>query len=212
MAVYHLLLLPITLVMCRVRVRGTEQLARVTSPLLLISNHVTDVDAALIMSALPAQWRARIAIAMDGERFRDWRYPPADTLWFSRLRMRIQYARVAGLFKVFTLPKQSGVRRSFAYAGRAMDRGWSILIFPEGRATKDGEIQPFMAGIGLLTAELNAAVIPIKLEGLFQLKQRRQFFVRPGTVTVTFGEPVEFSTAETPAQITRALESRLALL
>lgn len=212
MAVYHLLLLPITLVMCRVRVRGTEHLANVTSPVLLISNHVTDVDAALIVSALPAQWRARLAIAMDGERFRDWRYPPASTTGSSRLRLRLQYALVAALFNVFPLPKQSGFRRSFAYAGRAMDEGWSILIFPEGRETKDGEIQPFMAGIGLLTAELNASVIPIKLEGLFQLKQQRQFFVPPGTVTVTFGEPVEFCASETPAQITRVLESRLALL
>jgi 1-acyl-sn-glycerol-3-phosphate acyltransferase len=73
-------------------------------------------------------------------------------------------------------------------------------------------MQPFMAGIGLLTAELNTSVVPIKLEGLFDLKQRRQFFVRPGAVTVTFGEPIKFSSGESPAQITRELESRVALL
>lgn len=93
-----------------------------------------------------------------------------------------------------------------------MDRGWSILIFPEGQETKDGQNQPFMAGTGLLAAELNAPVIPIRLGGLFELKQQHQFFVRPGTVTVTFGEPIEFSAGETPAQITHELESRLALL
>lgn len=210
-AVYHLLLLPITLVMCRVRVRGTDQLAKVRAPALLISNHITDVDAALIMSALPARWRSRLAIAMSGELLRDWRYPPASTGWFSRLKLKLQYALVAALFNVFSLPKQSGFRRSFAYAAQAMDRGWSILIFPEGQETKDGQNQPFMAGTGLLAAELNAPVIPIRLGGLFELKQH-QFFVRPGTVTVTFGEPIEFSAGETPAQITHELESRLALL
>jgi 1-acyl-sn-glycerol-3-phosphate acyltransferase len=88
----------------------------------------------------------------------------------------------------------------------------SILIFPEGRETKDGTMQPFMAGTGLLASELNAPVVPIKLDGLFELKQQRKFFVRPGTVTVTFGAPIEFSPSQTPAQITRELESRVASL
>jgi long-chain acyl-CoA synthetase len=211
-AVYHVLLLPITLIMCRVRVQGTQQLPKVVKPALLISNHVTDVDAALIISALPVRWRSRVAIAMDGERLRDYRYPPATTPWFSRMKLKLQYGLLVALFNVFPLPKRSGFRRSFSYAGQAMDRGWSILIFPEGQETKDGQMQPFMAGIGLLTAELNTPVIPIKLEGLFEVKQRRQFFVRPGTVTVTFGEPVEFSAGEAPAQITLELESRVALL
>jgi long-chain acyl-CoA synthetase len=210
--VYHLLLLPITLAMCRVRVQGTEQLAKVRGPALFISNHITDVDAALIMSALPTRWRSQLAIAMSGEILRNWRYPPESTGWFSRLRLKLQYALAAALFNVFSLPMQSGFRRSFAYAGQAMDRGWSILIFPEGRETKDGQMQPFMAGTGLLAAQLNAPVVPIKLNGLFELKQQRQFFARPGTVTVTFGEPIESSASQTPAQITRELESRVASL
>ena len=69
-----------------------------------------------------------------------------------------------------------------------------------------------MAGTGLLAAELKAPVIPIKLDGLFELKQRRKFFVRPGTVTVTFGQVVQFSSSDTPAEITRELESRVASL
>lgn len=210
--VYHLLLWPITLIMCRVRVNGNEQLAKVKGPALLISNHVTDVDAALIISALPMRWRSHLAIAMSGELLRDWRYPPGGTKWFSRMRLKLQYALVAGLFNVFSLPKQSGFRRSFTYAGHAMDRGWSILIFPEGQETKGGNLQPFMAGTGLLAAELNAPVIPIKLNGLFELKRRRKFFVRPGTVTVTFGEVAQFSTSDAPAQITRELEWRVASL
>jgi long-chain acyl-CoA synthetase len=164
------------------------------------------------MSALPVRWRVRLAIAMSGEFLRAWRYPSAGTGWFSRLRLKLQYALVAGLFNVFSLPKQSGFRSSFAYAGAAMDRDWSILIFPEGQETKDGNLQPFMAGTGLLVSELQSPVIPIKLGGLFELKQQRQFFVRPGTVTVTFGESIKFPATQTPAEITRELELRLASL
>jgi len=52
-------------------------------------------------------------------------------------------------------------------------------------------------------------VIPIKLDGLFELKKRRQYFVRPGTVSVTFGEPVQFRASQTPEEITRELEARV---
>ena len=70
-------------------------------------------------------------------------------------------------------------------------------------------MQPFKAGIGILASELNVPVVPIMLRGLFEVKQRRQYFVRPGTVSVTFGDPIEFSREHTAAEITRELELRL---
>jgi len=84
-----------------------------------------------------------------------------------------------------------------------------VMIFPEGHETKDGRMQPFKSGIGILVSELNVPVVPIKLNGLFELKKRRQYFVRPGTVTVTFGEAVAFRAGESPEEITRELESRV---
>jgi long-chain acyl-CoA synthetase len=207
--VYHVFLLPLTLIMCRVRATGVERFANVKPPVLFISNHVTDVDAALILSALPWRWRYRLAIAMAGEILREWRYPPQTTGWFARIKAKVMYALGAALFNVFSLPRQSGFRQSFAYAGEAVDRGFSILIFPEGTETTDGEIQPFKAGIGLLASELNVPVVPVMLSGLFEVKQRRQRFVKSNTVSITFGAPIEFSSDDTPSEITRNLESRL---
>jgi long-chain acyl-CoA synthetase len=207
--VYHLFLYPLTLIMCRVRVVGAERLAKVKGPVLLISNHVTDADAGLILSALPWRRRLSLAIAMSGEYLRDWRYPPSTRGFVARLRGKTAYALGAALFNVFSLPRESGFRQSFTYAGEAVDHGWSILIFPEGAETKDGKLQPFKAGIGLLASELNIPVIPIMMRGLFELKQRHQYFVRPGTVSITFGDPIEFSRDTTPSEITRALELTL---
>jgi long-chain acyl-CoA synthetase len=196
--VYHGFLLPLTLIMCRVRTIGVERFAKLKPPVLFISNHVTDVDAALILSALPWRWRYRMAIAMAGEILREWRE-----------KAKVRYALGAALFNVFPLPRQSGFRQSFAHAGEAVDRGYSILIFPEGTETTDGQLQPFKAGIGLLASELNVPVVPIMLRGLFDVKQRKQRFVKPGTVSITFGDPIEFSSDQTPSDITRDLELRL---
>jgi long-chain acyl-CoA synthetase len=210
--VYHVFLLPLTMIMCWVRVIGVERLGSVKGPVLFISNHVTDVDAALILSALPVRWRSGLAIAMQGEMLRDWRYPPATMGWLASLKSKVTYALAAGLFNVFPLPRESGFRQSFAYAGEAMDQGWSVLIFPEGTETRDGQIQPFRAGIGLLTAELQVLVVPVMLRGLFELKQRRQRFVRPGRVSITFGDPIEFSAEQTPTEIRKQLELRVRAL
>ena len=199
--VYHLFLLPLTLIMCRVRVIGSERLPKATKPVLFIANHVTDVDAGLILSALPWRLRRRLAIAMSGEYLRDWRY--------GNIKAKLTYVLAASLFNVFSLPRQSGFRQSFTYAGEAVDRGWNVLIFPEGEETKDGQMQPFKAGIGLLASELNVPVVPLKLDGLFELKQRKQYFVRPGTVSITFGVPIKFPRNATPAEITRTLELTL---
>ena len=207
--VYHFFILPITMFMCRVRVIGQERLAKVNRPALLISNHVTDVDAALILSALPLRWRSSLAIATQGELLRDWRYPAVTLPWYMRLKSRLAYALGAAIFNVFSIPRQSGFRQSFAYAGEAVDHGWNILIFPEGNETRDGKIQPFKAGIGLLANELNIPVIPIKLDGLFELKQKRELFPRPGAVSVTFGEPISFSPELAAEEITRELERRV---
>ena len=196
--VYHLFFLPLTLLMCRVRTIGVERFAKVKPPVLFISNHVTDVDAALILSALPWRWRCRLAIAMAGETLREW-----------RMEAKLKYALGAALFNVFSLPRQSGFRQSFAYAGEAVDRGFSILIFPEGTETTDGNLQPFKAGIGLLASDLNVPVVPVRLRGLFEVKKQKQRFVKPRTVSITFGAPIELSRENTPAEITSTLEHTL---
>ena len=180
--------------------------------MLVIANHVTFLDPALILSCLPYRYRNRLAIAMIGERLRDFRYPlPGRGI--SRFTDYLAYGVTAGGFNAFPLPKQSGFRRSFDYAGEAMDRGYSVLVFPEGSRTRDGEIQPFQAGIGLLAAGLGAPVVPARIEGLYELKQKRSGgvgwpFARPGQVSVTFGPPLKPSPSDSPQALTRELEER----
>jgi long-chain acyl-CoA synthetase len=198
---FHLLIVPFVAVMCRPRAVGHERLAHLKGPALFIANHVSIVDPAMILFALPSRFRRQMAIAMGGERLRGYRH--------GGMLDRLSYVLVVIVFNVFAIPQKSGFRRSFSYAGEAVDRGFNILIFPEGRITRDGAIEPFMAGIGLLATSLNVPVVPVKIEGLFNLKKERRYFSRPGTVTVTFGEPIEIPGDAEPSAVTRELEARV---
>jgi long-chain acyl-CoA synthetase len=210
--VFHLLARPALRILGWPRVRGREYLHGVDGPVLVVANHVAFFDPAYIVEALPARLRRRLAVAMDGELLESMRNPPRGTGFFAGLAHRAAYWLVVSLFHVFPLPRQSGFRRSFAFAGELLDRGWSVLIFPEGTRTHDGRMGPFRTGIGLLAAQLGVPVVPAHLGGIFKLKQAGKRWARPGQITVSFGPPVRFGAARAAEDIARELERRVAAL
>lgn len=211
---FYCVLLPLTNVLGWARVYGKERLESLgRGPVLFVANHVSLADQSLILAALPRRFQTRTAIAMDGEMLRDWRRPPAGTNLFTRLRGLAQYVAVVLFFNVFSLPRRGGFRRSFAFAGETMDRGYSVLVFPEGRRSQEGRMNAFKPGIGILAAQLGVPVVPVKLGGLYELKARgRRGFAEPGRLSVTFGEPLRFAPGDDPARITKVLEERVSAL
>ena len=149
---------------------------------------------------------------MEGEVLRGWRHPPVGMGWLQRLISVGKYILVVSLFNVFPLPQKSGFRKSFEFAGETMDRGYSVLVFPEGARTKDGEMKPFMEGIGLLAKKLDVPIVPVRIDGLYELKKLQKKFARPGLIKVTIAKPVSFSQEVDPAVITRELERLVAAL
>jgi long-chain acyl-CoA synthetase len=67
----------------------------------------------------------------------------------------------------------------------------------------------FKSGIGLLVSELQIPVVPVRLEGLYELKRRRQYFAEKGMVSVKFGKPIRFERSCEPAAIVEELEQRM---
>jgi len=211
---FYTIILPITRGMSRMRVEGRLHLKNLAEPVLFVANHVTAGDHALILGGLPAHLRHRLVIAMEGELLRNWIDPPAKTSLFKRLRWLAQYVLVNVFFHVFPLPKESGFRESFAYAGECIDRGESLLVFPEGVRAPRGQMQmgTFKSGVGILVKELNVPVVPVKLDGLYELKRRRQYFAARGMVRVIFGEQVTFELDTKPSEIAHELQKRVAQL
>jgi len=188
------------------RVQGRENLRGCNGPLLVVCNHIAGVDVGFVQTALPARLRHRIATATGGEALEALRTPAPGRGWFGRIYDRTQWVLGVSLLNLFPLPREAGFRQSFAYAGAAVDQGYSVLVFPEGRHTVDGNINAFRAGIGLLANNLGIPVLPMRIVGLFELKQAGKKNAPPGTVQVRIGKPINFAAGSDAAEIARKLQ------
>jgi long-chain acyl-CoA synthetase len=210
LAVYYALAWPATQILGHPKIVGRENLRGMRGPVLVISNHITRrADIGLILAALPIRFRHFLAIAMGGESVQKMRRPPRDWLFAKRWAYQLGYGLITLLFNVFPLPRQSGFRESFRFAGECADRGYSLLIFPEGEVnnTDDGRMAPFQDGIGLLAENLRLPIIPMRLDGVWQMKREHRRLAHFGELTVRIGAPIEFSAATPANELARRLES-----
>ena len=188
-------------------VRQTGELPQ--GPLLIIANHVTAYDGALVLYALPARLRRQTAIAMSGEILMDLRRGRNQDNATLNLLAPLGYWLVTALFNVFPLPRLRGFRRSFAHAGEAMDQGYSVMIFPEGHRSDDGKLQPFRPGIGLLAQESRVPVVPVALIGLGELRAAKARWFRSGQLEIRVGEVIPVDEESEPAELTSRFEESI---
>ena len=90
-----------------------------------------------------------------------------------------------------------------------MDRGYNVLVFPEGTRSAAGQLAPFRPGIGLLVKQTHAPVLPVAILGLGGLKAKGTGWFRSGKIEVRVGEPVRFSPLDSEATITQALQAKV---
>jgi long-chain acyl-CoA synthetase len=126
-----------------------------------------------------------------------------------RIYDRVQWILGVSLLNLFPLPREAGFRESFAFAGEIIDRGYSVLLFPEGRHSEDGTMRPFRTGIGLLANNLRIPVVPMRIDGLFELKRAGKKFARPYAIGIKIGLPVRFEPGSEPQWIARELQKKV---
>jgi len=205
--VYYLLSWPATHILSKPRIEGRERLNDLSGPVLVICNHVTYLDVGFVLAALPHRLR-KLAVAMEGERLQRMRKPPKEWPWFKRLAFCAAYWLLTPLFHAFPLPQRGGFRESFRFAGEAADKGYSVMVFPEGMRTPDGKIWPFRSGIGLLASNLNLPVVPMRIHGLWEVKKSGRRGIAPwGAIRVHVGHPLRFTPGTDPQEITAKLEA-----
>ena len=186
-------------------------------PLLIICNHVTAYDGPLALYALPGRLRRRVAVAMSGEMLEDFRhFRDPERRRGGRKHFMLSgplvYWLLTALYNVFPLPSRRDFQRSFAHAGEALDRGYNVLVFPEGTRSAEGVLARFRPGIGLLVKQSHAEVLPVAVLGLGELKARERGWFRSGRIEVRVGEPMRFGSQESEATVTAKLHASVQAL
>jgi long-chain acyl-CoA synthetase len=212
LAVHYLLLRPAVFLLGWPRVEGRENLSGVRGPVLVICNHIGDVDPGFVLTALPAHLRHKLAVATGGEALEILRTPPTSRNFLVRTYALLKWTLGVALLNLFPLPREAGFRESFAYAGECVDRGYNVLVFPEGQHTTDGKLRPFRPGIGLLANNLGIPIVPMRIDGLFERKQAGKKFAWPGQIRIKIGAPMQFSPGTDPESIARELREKVAEL
>ena len=85
----------------------------------------------------------------------------------------------------------AALSETMSRAKQTLEGGKSLVIFPEGRRTNTGELQPFKNGAYRLAVEFNLPVVPITIDGSYRVMPRSTFNVTPGTIVLTIHEPIE---------------------
>jgi long-chain acyl-CoA synthetase len=177
-------LLPLNGIFARVRAHGLENLEGLQPPLIFAANHQSYMDVPTILSALPARWRYLVAPAMRKEFFEQHFHGRSFT-------NSLNYYLSSLFFNAFPIPqREPGALATLRYIGDLANDKWCLLIFPEGRMTRDGEIAPFQPGVGMIASKLGIPVVPIRIEGLDRVLHQSWKMARRGNVEIRFGPAV----------------------
>ena len=183
----------------RVRTTGLEQLATIEGPVLFTPNHCLHLDNGIILTRLPIAIRWKLSVAA-----------AADTIYDHPL----QGVLASVIANAFPLQREGGVRKSLELLGARLDRGFNVMLYPEGKLTVGGPLQPFKAGAGLIAVEGAVPVVPVKLQihEMSIIDRRRFGGPLRGDVELVVGAPIWFDADTDHAAATTRLEAAVAAL
>ena len=180
-------LLPLTRIFAHIRTEGLANLDGLEPPVIFASNHQSYMDAPAILAALPPKWRYRVAPAMRKEFFHEHFHGKSFT-------NSLNYYLSTAFFNAFPIPqREPGALATLRYIGDLANERWCVLIFPEGRMTRHGEIAPFQPGVGMIASKLEIPVIPVRIDGLDQVLHESWRMAHPGPVRIAFGPPLRLT-------------------
>ncbi|HYM52573.1 MAG TPA: AMP-binding protein, partial [Candidatus Dormibacteraeota bacterium] len=210
-----LFMVPVFALIYRVRVTGLEHLRGLEGPVLFTPNHHLHNDVGIILTRFPLGWRWQLSTAA-----------AADDIFGNPIR---GFAS-AVIGNAFPLAREGAVRRSLELLGARLDRGFSILIFPEGKLTVGGPLQPFKTGTGLVAVEGATPVVPMRLKinrmSRLDLRRgerqngdaasdgngKRSSHPWRGEVELVFGDPIHFAWGTDHEAATERIEKAVAAL
>jgi len=153
-----------------VRVEGLETLKKDQS-YVLVSNHASILDIPALISAAPFPVRFLAKKSL---------------LWFPIFGW-VMY--LSGHILVDRKSAQSALR-SLKKAPSLLKKGISIIVFPEGTRSPDGEVKEFKRGAFLLAQHSKFPVVPVSITGTYEMLPRQGWCLWPGNIYIRMGTPI----------------------
>src|SRR3990167_4748333 len=164
----------------KIKIEGQANLKNLKLPVIFMPTHLSYVDAALILMALPKKYRSTISFAA-----------ARDALY---QEFKHSAFLVDLIFNTFPLQRgeDENIKLGLDNVGKMLDKGYSVVIFPEGHISKDGQIQPIKTGAGLIAVEMGVQIVPMRLEGVQEIFPYCRFMpCKRGVITIKIGQPIK---------------------
>ncbi len=189
-----IVLFPHLSTLTRPRIYGSEQLTG-NGPYIFVANHSSHLDTPLLLAALPLRLRLRLRAAAAADYF--------FTSWWKGTLVKL-------LCNAFPFERRSFVGLNSAQ--QLLKDGYSVLLFPEGTRSKDGQLQPFKCGIGRLVLATHVCVVPVWIEGAYSAMPKGARLAHRHQVEIRFGTPLQFAQGLDQAIIVSAIEQQVRAL
>src|SRR5690606_26173411 len=107
--------------------------------------------------------------------------------WAGKMHNGPDWRAASRLLRVIPINPDQDLGGAIRLGAQALAGGGVLVWFPEGRRSRDGELQRFRAGIGVLLERMPVPVIPVRIGGTFAAWPPQRRWPRFGPVSVTFG-------------------------
>ena len=182
---------------CRpLAVEGRENLDHLQNPALIIANHASHFDTAVVLALLPDHIYNRTAIVA-----------AADRMYRERLKGMWHSLR----YNAFPITRGGG-SQALDYSQELLRNRWSLLIFPEGGRSRTGDLLPFHPGPAILALSQRVPVLPIYMKGTADILPPGVKYSRPAPVRVRIGEQIWFDEGTGVAEAKQMMEDAVASL
>ncbi len=149
---------------------------RVPGGCVVVANHTSHADTAVLLAALPAKAQPVFAAAAD--------------YWFDVPVRRFAAASLAGVLPV----RRSGndtYAQLLAAARPALKAGRTVVIYPEGTRSTDGQVGEFRSGAVRLARDCGVPIVPVAVLGTAEVLPKGASFISHAPMRVRIGEPVD---------------------
>jgi 1-acyl-sn-glycerol-3-phosphate acyltransferase len=181
-----------------IRIDGLDVFDGLEGPVVIVANHTSHLDTALLLTSLPAEWQRKVTVGAAADYFFD--------AWWRAIGSALAYA---------TIPIERHGHGLSDTPSKLIDAGWSIVMFPEGTRSPDGWTRRFRPGAAALAIAHGIPIVPVAIRGSYAAMPRGRAWPKPGRppVHLRYGRPLRPRDGEGALDLnTRVAASIAALL